>query len=175
METLMNLNLYHSQSIMPSSRPLTERMFTGIGDALRTLWRDHQALGREARAVDVVNDMNEHMLRDIGASDRLIAHAAAPRTAHRLSASLLAVGLIATATPMRAAEPTCPPPTSTAYAQAQMAGVFTGEFVNGAPVYRLPQVIVVADRKVELAKMEREEQSIRAKQARTKTAAKHPA
>jgi hypothetical protein len=53
-----------------------------------------------------------------------------------------------------------------------MVGVFTGEFVDGAPVYRLPSVIVVAARQVELVKMEREEQATRAKEARTKAAAR---
>jgi hypothetical protein len=150
--------------------------------SLLTLWRDHSARRREERASDSISDMNAHMLRDIGAPDRLIAHAAARRAAHdrrqipvKLSASLLAAGLIATATPTSAAEATYTQTTSTAYAQAQMAGVFTGQFVNGVPVYRLPPVFVVAIRKVELAKMEREEQSTRAKQARARAAARRPA
>lgn len=45
--------------------------------------------------------------------------------------------------------------------QAQMVGVFTGRFANGVPIYRLPSVTVVASRKAELAKIEREEQSTR--------------
>lgn len=84
--------------------------------------------------------------------------------------SLLAAGLIATAMPSWAAEAICPPPASTTYAQTQKVGVFTGRFVDGEPVYRLPAMAIVANRKEELAKMEREEQSTRGKQARAKTA-----
>ena len=143
--------------------------------SLLTLWRDHSARRLEARASDAISDMNAHTLRDIGAPDRLIAHAARKAAHERrqipvgLSASLLAAGLIASATPTSAAEATYTQTTSTAYAQAQTAGVFTGRFVDGVPVYRLPPVVVVAIRKVELAKKEREEQSTRAKQARAKT------
>ena len=35
--------------------------------------------------------------------------------------------------------------------EAQMAARFTGEFVNGAPVYRLPTITVVARRAIEVA------------------------
>ena len=45
--------------------------------------------------------------------------------------------------------------------QGQMVGVFTGRFANGVPIYRLPAVTVVASRKAELAKIEREEQLTR--------------
>jgi hypothetical protein len=89
--------------------------------------------------------------------------------------SLLVAGLIATAMPTWAAEATCPPPASTTYAQAQTVGVFTGRFVDGAPVYRLPAMVVVANRQAELAKMEREEQLTRARQARAKASARPPA
>jgi hypothetical protein len=58
---------------------------------------------------------------------------------------------------------------------AQGVGVFTGEYVNGTPVYRLPPVIVVAGREVERAKLEREKQSTRAEQARVKAAARNRA
>ena len=149
---------------------------------LLTLWRDHKARRREARAVDAISDMNEYMLRDIGAPDSLIARAAARRTAHhqrqipaQLSASLLAAGLIATTTPAWAAEATFPQPRSVAYAQAPVVGVFTGQLVDGVPVYRLPPVVVVATRKLELAKIEREEQVARGKQARVRATARPPA
>jgi hypothetical protein len=89
--------------------------------------------------------------------------------------SLLAVGLIATAMPNWAAEAICPPPASTTNAQTQKVGAFTGRFVDGAPVYRLPAMVVVANRQAELARMEHEEQSTRAKQARAKPAARPPA
>ncbi len=42
-------------------------------------------------------------------------------------------------------------------ANVERTGVFTGEYVDGAPLYRFPSVSVVADRKAKLANMEREE------------------
>jgi len=40
---------------------------------------------------------------------------------------------------------------------APLVGTFTGEFDNGAPVYRLPSIAVTASRSAELAKMAQEE------------------
>ena len=40
---------------------------------------------------------------------------------------------------------------------APLVGTFTGEFDNGAPVYRLPSITVTASRSAELAKMAQEE------------------
>jgi hypothetical protein len=42
-------------------------------------------------------------------------------------------------------------------ARAPVVGVATGETVNGMPVYRLPSIAVTAGRKVELARILREE------------------
>ena len=181
----------NSQPLQPSvllSRSFTERVVSGVGKALRAagilrvLWRDSRARRREARAVDAIADMNAHMLRDIGAHDRLIAHAAARsdaehrrRIAFQLSTPLLVVALIATAALGTPAEAADSRPTSRAPAQAQLIGDSTGEYVNGAPVYRLPPVIVVGSRKVERVKLEREDQSTRAPQARSKAAARPPA
>ena len=182
------MTAYPSQLSVVPSRPLTERVVTGIGkalravDILRALWRDTRARRREARAVDGIADMNEHMLKDIGAHERLISHAAMRGDAdhrQRISAQLLlpvlVVALMATAAPDAAGAATDSPPTSKACDQAQVVGVFTGEYVNGAPVYRLPPVVVVASRKVERAKLGHEEQSTRARQARAKAATRHPA
>ena len=54
------MNFHLSQPIPLPPRPLTERAFTGAGDAWRTaarapltLWRDHKARSREARAFKV--------------------------------------------------------------------------------------------------------------------------
>jgi hypothetical protein len=47
-------------------------------------------------------------------------------------------------------------------------GRYTGEITSGGPVYRLPALSVVADRKTELARIEREEQRQRERQARAK-------
>src|SRR6266404_5315784 len=139
METIMKFQ--PSQSVILSSRRLTERVFTGISDALRaalrvpqTLWCGHQVRSRQARAMRAIIDMNEHTLRDIGAPDGLISHAAARSRAHhrrqislQLWVSLLAGALIATAAPTFA-EGTQPQTTSKARTQESMAGVFTGEF-----------------------------------------------
>ena len=51
------------------------------------------------------------------------------------------------------------------------AGVFTGRYANGVPVYLLPPVSVVAIRKTEIAKMEREEQPAQARYGRADDAA----
>jgi hypothetical protein len=179
MEIVMNFSSSQLAILRPS--PSTGPGLTSSGDglrlrALRTMWRDYETRRREARAFDAIGDMNEHILRDIGAPDRLVANAAARKAAHdrrrfpvQLSVSVLAAALIANAMPTLAAEAT------KAYAQGQTVGVFTGEFVDGAPVYRLPPMVIVGARKVERAKMDRDEQSTRAKQARAKAAAKHPA
>src|SRR5437899_4501046 len=158
METI--LKFQPSQSVIFPSRPLAERVFAGSSDALRvalsvaeTLWGRHKVRSRQARAMRAISDMNEHTLRDIGAPDQLISHAAARSRAHhrrqislQLLVSLLAGALIATATPI-SAEATHPPTTSKERTQERIVGVFTGEFVDGAPVYRLPSVVVVAARK----------------------------
>ena len=91
-----------------------------------------------------------------------------------LSMSLLAAVLIATAVRTSAGEAAAPQRTSPVSTQQRVIGVFSGEFVNGVPVYRLPPVVVVAGRKAELARMEREELA-RAKQAPAKAAARPPA
>jgi len=182
----MNSRLLQPSVLLPSS--LTERVVSGVGKALRAarvlrvLWRGSRARRRARRTLSMPSDMNAHMLRDIGAHDRLIAHAAARsdaehrrRVAFQLSRPLLVVALIATAALGTVAEAADSRPTSRAPTQAQLIGDFTGEYVNGAPVYRLPPVIVVGSRKVERVKLEREEQSMRAQQAPAKAAARKPA
>ena len=155
------MNAHPSQlSVLP--RPLTERVVSEVGKALRAagaalaLWRIHRARSRDVLAVDAMTDMNEHMLRDIGAPDRLISHAAARRDAdhHRrisvqLSTPLVLVVLIATGVLGAAAEAADLQPGPKVFAKAQVVGVFTGEYVDGTPVYRLPPVIVVANREVQ--------------------------
>jgi hypothetical protein len=47
--------------------------------------------------------------------------------------------------------------------QPTVTGVFTGRYVDGAPVYRLPSVSVSVNRKAELAKIEREEKDASAR------------
>ena len=182
------MNAPPSQPSVILSRSLSERLVSEFAKALRAagtllaLWYDKRARRREVRVVDAIADMNEHMLRDIGLADQVISHAAIRSDADhrrqisvRLMTPLLVLALIATAALGAAAEAPDLRATSKERAQAQMVGVFSGEFVNGAPVYRLPPVIVVASRSVEQAKLEREEQSMRARQARAKAVARHPA
>ena len=174
----------HSPSILPP-RPVTARVLSEIRNALRAagafvaLWRIQWARSREARTVDAMTDMNEYMLRDIGASERLIAHVAGRKDAdHRrwiagqLSTPLLVLALIAIAPLGAAAEAADLRPATKVSANAQMVGLFTGEYVDGTPVYRLPPVIVVASREADRLRLERERQTLRAQQARSKAAAK---
>jgi len=182
------MNADSSQPSVLLSRPLTERVVSEVGKALRAggallaLRRNHRARNRDVRSVDAMTDMNEHMLRDIGAPDGLISHVAARRDAvHRrriavqLSTPLLVVALIATAALGTAAEAADLRPASKASANAQVVAVFTGEYVDGTPIYRLPPVIVVASREAERARLARKEQSTRAQQARARAAARNPA
>lgn len=89
-------------------------------------------------------------------------------SSNQLFAAALLATLIATATPVSAGESATSQPTATPSAQVHWGGVFTGEYVNGAPVYRLPSVTVTASRKVELAKIAQEDELARAKTARRK-------
>ena len=181
----MNSRLLHSSVLVSLS--FIERVVSGLGKAphaagvLRALWRGYKSRRRDARAVDAVADMNAHMLRDIGAHDRLIAHGAARsdadhrrRIALQLSTPLLVVTLIATATLGAGVEAADSRPAGSAPVTAQLIGSFTGEYVNGTPVYRLPPLIVVTSRTVERAKPAREEQATSAQQVRAKAAARNP-
>ena len=84
----------------------------------------------------------------------------------RVSNALLAVVVIALATPAVGGESGAPA-TGTVTAQERMVGHFTGKFVNGTPVYRLPSIRVSASRTAELARTEREERLTRTTRART--------
>ncbi len=181
----MNSRLLHPSALVSFS--LTERVVSGLGKAqhaagiLRALWRGYRARRRDAGAVDGISGMNAHMLRDIGAHDRLIAHAAGrsdaayrQRIGFQLSTPLLVVTLIATATLGALAEAADSRPAGSAPVRAQLIGSFTGEYVNGTPVYRLPPLIVVTSRTVERAKPAREEQATSAQQVRAKAAARNP-
>jgi hypothetical protein len=57
-------------------------------------------------------------------------------------------------------------------AYAPITGDFIGEITPDGPVYRLPPIHVVAERRAELARIEREEQGDRAREVRAKTARK---
>jgi hypothetical protein len=94
-----------------------------------------------------------------------------PRTTG-VSASFLMIVLLAIGTPAMAAEKTILQPKGP---ETPNVGTFTGTFTNGMPIYQLPPVNVIAHRKVEAAKVEREEREARVKQARAKAAARPPA
>ncbi|MEO8741183.1 MAG: hypothetical protein ABI537_15970 [Casimicrobiaceae bacterium] len=76
---------------------------------------------------------------------------------------VLAVGLLAAfllaAIPVSTDKSVLLPPlgSNVLTATSPMIGTFTGEYANGVPVYRLPPISITADRKTELAKMERED------------------
>ena len=89
--------------------------------------------------------------------------------------TLATLVLIATGMSVTSAETTVPSPPSKSSTESQNVGVFTGKFVDGMPVYQLPPVNVVGHRKVELAKLKREEQLARNKQVRAKAVARGPA
>lgn len=93
--------------------------------------------------------------------------------ATRLPMGLLNAMLIA-AMPAAAGNVLEPAPITRPSAQEPVIGFFTGKFVNGTPVYRLPSITVLASRKAELAGIEREERLTRARQARARTAARPP-
>jgi uncharacterized protein YjiS (DUF1127 family) len=81
------MNGHLSLSTLPASSPPPGRTAAGIGDALRALaalWRDHLEQRRRIRAFDGLADMNEHLLKDIGASDWSTSRAATwMETKHR--------------------------------------------------------------------------------------------
>jgi len=79
--------------------------------------------------------------------------------------SLLAPLLLSAAVHAWAAEPVVTAPATPERAGVPMVGVFSGEFVDGVAVYRLPRLVVVASRKAELAKLEGKEHLARTKQA----------
>jgi hypothetical protein len=70
---------------IPLVRPWHQRVLdTSLADvvsALQRAWREHAQRGRHERELRAVADMNELMLRDIGAPDWMLAEAIARRHA----------------------------------------------------------------------------------------------
>ena len=91
----------------------------------------------------------------------------------RAAAPILAIVAATVATPVAAAGATAAPAVNGASHAKQDVGVFTGTFVNGMPLYRLPPISVVAHRNEELARIEREEQQERLRKMRARLAVKH--
>ena len=152
--------------VLPSRR--TERALMALCARLhsvrRTLlarWRGYQAQRRGARAFDAIRGMDAHILRDIGAPDELISAAVAARGSSpwrevlfQLAAAAVAIAVIGSAAPTFAAEAAGQPATAKGYPVRPLAGVFTGEFVDRAPVYRFPAVVVTGSRNAKVAKSE---------------------
>ena len=75
-------------------------------------------------------------------------------------------GLVTMATPVDTLTHASTARTTDVNAQglAPLIGTFTGDYMNGVPVYRLPSVTVSVNRKAELARIDREDQLARAAQ-----------
>src|SRR5437867_3778212 len=97
-----------------------------------------------------------------------------PRVSRWPTALVIAV-LITAAVPVAACEKADPVEVASASGDTRGAGAFTGEFVNGAPVYRLPAINVVGRRQAEVAKTQRDEESARRSRSRASSAAPAPA
>ena len=82
------------------------------------------------------------------------SHNATGRAHAAWAVSLAAAVVTWIAAPVAACEKAAP--TLVAKAPARPSGAFTGEFVNGAPVYRLPSITVVGRREAEVAKTQRD-------------------
>ena len=85
----------------------------------------------------------------------------------------LAVILLLAAIPVPTDKYAATPLGKLAPATAPMMGMFTGEYENGVPVYRLPPIAITADRKTEMARIEQEDRLAAAgqKSERAKSAA----
>jgi len=73
-------------STIPLSRPLHDRLFEAVTDAysgLKSAWQRRVARRRRERELDAVADMNEVLLRDIGAPEWMISQAVVRRDADR--------------------------------------------------------------------------------------------
>jgi len=92
-----------------------------------------------------------------------------PRWAIALSAALIAL-----AAPTLACEKSAPRWTA-ASEDAQSVAIFTGEFVNGMPVYRMPSITVVTRREAEIARTQRDDAHARPGRPRPNPRAAAPA
>jgi len=75
-------------SLIPLHRPWHQRLLDySMADAMRSLaaaWQRHAQHRREQRELAAVAEMNELLLRDIGAPDWMVAEAAARRESERV-------------------------------------------------------------------------------------------
>jgi hypothetical protein len=152
----------------------------GVAGLLRALWRKCVTRGGDMSAPDSVNDLSEHMLVDIGINGRLPSHCVAQQIAEhrrgiltRVCTPHLVVALIAAAT-LDAAGAADSFPVARSRAAEQIAGVPTGEEVNGTPVYRLPPMVVVGRSNVARAGESHGKQAARTQHVRAKAVARSP-
>ena len=89
-------------------------------------------------------------------------------------ASALSAARIALAAPTLACEKSAPRWTA-ASEDAQSVAIFTGEFVNGMPVYRMPSITVVTRREAEIARTQRDDAHARPGRPRPNPRAAAPA
>ena len=71
-------------------------------------------------------------------------------------ASIAVALFVAVAVPASACEKGSAALIAKASAETRAVGTFTGEIVNGAPVYRLPSITVVGRRETDVAKTQRD-------------------
>lgn len=147
----------------------------GIAGVVRALWRKLRAHSGDRD--DSFIDLSEHMRKDIGVNDRLQTHRGAGHRRGmlaRLGGPFLIIALIAPSVLDAAGGAAERLPMAKARAQQEMVGVPTGEEVNGAPVYRLPSIVVVARSKVARASDTHGKQAAREQQVRAKAVARSP-
>jgi len=97
-------------------------------------------------------------------------HAGSHRAPTWWPLALMAAALIAASFPASACEKAVPTLVASVAATPSTA-VFTGELVNGVPVYRLPAMTVFARRPAELAKTQRDAEAARKGRPRPSAAA----
>jgi hypothetical protein len=132
----------------------------------------------DVHASSAIPGMDDHLLRDIGAHDGRTRHAVARAPAEyrggvvlQLFAPLLVVltSIAVSGVPDEAAD------SPSKVSPQHRMGVFSGEYVDGVPVYQLPSVNVVSSRKAEDARRERERQLSRSQQGRSRSIGRTPA
>ena len=95
------------------------------------------------------------LLTFTGSGRECLSHAGAGRPhVFRCAAVLATAVLVAIAGPVSACDKSAMRVASTP-GETRSAATFTGEFVNGAPVYRLPAITVVGRRQADVAKTQR--------------------
>ena len=85
----MQYQFSQSSAVMPHSMP--GRVASAVGDAARAAlsafqqtWREQAPRRGEARTIEMMADIDEHTLRDIGAPNWLVAQAVERKDSHRL-------------------------------------------------------------------------------------------